>query len=275
MIAWMRAAVVLAALIVPVRLAAAPAEIAGFAATLHLQETIEVMRDEGLVYGASLEAELFPDGAGADWHRKLAQIYDPEAMRAGVEDALAADLSPEDRAEIADFMGSELGQRILTLELGARRSLMDEAVSRAADLKLERMILLEDPRLDQVLEFIEVNDLVEANVQGGLNANLAFYRTLAESGALGQEMSEAQILSDVWAEEPAIREETQAWLLHYLAMAYEPLSDAEFDRYLEFSRSAAGQRMNRALFRAFDAMFVRLSRDLGRITAERLLSRDL
>jgi hypothetical protein len=99
---------------------------------------------------------------------------------------------------------------------------------------------------------------------------------MSDGGAFDDaQMTEAEMLADVWSQEPDIRAETEGWLYPFLALAYEPLSDADIEAYLAFSESQAGQAMNAALFAAFDKVFSDISRDLGRAVAEMLSGRDI
>ena len=82
-----------------------------------------------------------------------------------------------------------------------------------------------DPRLDLLDRFAEANDLIEENVSGALNSNLAFYRGMSEGGAFtGAEMTEEEMLSEVWSQEDDIRAETAGWLYPFLMLAYESVS---------------------------------------------------
>ena len=103
-------------------------------------------------------------------------------------------------------------------------------------------------------------------------ATLAFYRGLADAGAL-EGMTEQDMLTAVSAQEAQIRQDNIDWLYPYLFTAYQPLTDAELESYITFSESLAGRRANAALFAAFDAMFVAVSNDLGR-AAGRLMAGD-
>lgn len=257
--------------------AAAEAAVARLSATMKIAETIAVLRDEGIAYGASLEAELFPGRGGDDWALTVDRIYDTPTMVQRFDAALAREIG-DDAATLAAaeaFFGDARGQRILTLEIEGRRALLDQAVEDAARARAEEMAASDAPRLATLRRFAEANDLIEANVQGALNANLAFYQGMAEAGAFGDEMTEAQILADVWGQEDAVRAETEDWLYPYLALAYGPLDDAEVEAYIDFSLTASGQRLNAALFAAFDAIFRPISRDLGRAAARQLLGQDI
>lgn len=245
--------------------------------TMRIAELLAVLRDEGLVYGASLEEELFPGSGGAVWRQAVDLIHDTATMQRRFEGALDSEIgaNPAVLDAAQGFFGGETGQRILSLELEARRSLLDEVVEDAARARVEDMIAEGAPRMEALRRFVEANDLIEANVQGALNANLAFYNGMAEIGAFGEDMTEEQMLSDVWGQEADVRAETEAWLLPYLVLAYGPLPDADLESYISFSLTPEGQRLNAALFVAFDAVFSSISRDLGRAAARQMMGQDI
>lgn len=238
---------------------------------------IGVMRAEGLDYGRTLGDEMFPDRGGPAWQATVALVYDEAAMLGRFETAFATALAgdPATMAAVGAYFDTPLGQRILTLEIEARRALMDKAVEEAARLRAAEMTAADDPRMAALRDFVAENDLIEANVQGALNANLGFYQGMAEAGAFGGEMTEDQMLADVWGQEAEVRTETEVWLLPFLALAYGPLSDAELQGYTGFSRTPAGRKMNTALFAAFDVVFVQISRDLGRAVARQMTGDDI
>jgi hypothetical protein len=254
---------------------AAPMQPAALIDLLKIDALIEVMRLEGVRYGAEMEAEMFAGEGGAGWEQAVSLIYDAPTMRARFEAAFADGLIGVDLAAINGFFAAPLGQQILELEIEARRSMMDEAVEDAAKAQAEDMMAEAAPRFDLLRAFTASNDLIEMNVMGAMNANLAFFQGMAEVGALSQDMTEGDMLADVWAQEPQIREETEAWIFPYLALAYGPLSDDEMTAYLAFSRSDAGQALNTALFGAFDAVFAAISRDLGRAAARQMMGQDI
>ncbi|MBL4918957.1 DUF2059 domain-containing protein [Szabonella alba] len=244
---------------------------------LKIGEVIEVMRLEGLDYGRQMEGELFPGQGGADWRRIVALIYDAPTMRKRFDTVLDTELEGEAEtlAAAAAFFDSDAGRRILLLEVEARRSLLDPAVEEAAKLRAEEMEAKGDARYDLLQRFAEANDLIESNVLGALNANLAFFQGMAEVGGVGDELTEDQMLADVWAQEADIRQETVEWLYPYLALSYGSVPDDEMEAYLAFSQSDEGQRLNRALFAAFDAVFTAISRDLGRAAARQMMGMDI
>ena len=108
-----------------------------------------------------------------------------------------------------------------------------------------------------------------------MSGNLAFMTGMASTGAYGSDMPEDQILSDIWAQEDQVRADTSTWLYAYLGLAYSPLSEAEMNAYVEFWESPAGQRLNAALFTAFDRVFRQVSHDLGRAAGRAMQGSDI
>jgi|UPI00067C5AD7 hypothetical protein len=244
---------------------------------LKIDDVIAVMQQEGLKYGKDMEAELFPEAGGATWTQGVALIYDGATMRARFEAAFSNQFAGAEAElpAIEGFFKTDLGQQILTLEVEARRSLMDEAVEDAAKARVEDMRAEEAPRMGALEAFSDANDLIEMNVMGAMNSNLAFLQGMGEVGALSEDMTQEDMLADVWGQEPDIRNETEGWIFPYLALAYGPLSDADFAAYLAFCETAAGQKLNAALFGAFDEVFSAISRDLGRAAARQMMGEDI
>lgn len=253
------------------------AEVDALLAALRIDDTIAVLREEGLDYGRSLEEDMFPGAGGASWQATVALIYDGdrmgEAFRAALIRALEDD--PAEVAAIRAFFESELGRRVVDLEIEARRSLLDDAVEEASKVALEELRAEDGPRLAALDRFVTVNDLVESNVMGALNSNLAFYRGMQRGGAFGEEMTEEQMLGDVWGQEQEIRQSTTEWVYSYLNLSYAPLSDADLAEYTAFCESAAGQKVNAALFAAFDEVFTPISEALGVAVARQMAGQDI
>lgn len=244
---------------------------------MRVDELLGVMRDEGLAYGADLEAELFPGSGGARWQGNVARIYDPKALLRRFDAVFGPEMAADPAALEAslDFFSTERGRRIVELELAARRALLDTAVEEAARLRVDEMRGTDDPRLGLITEFVDTNDLIEQNVAGALNANLAFYRGMVSGGAFEGNLSEEDILADVWSQEAEVRREAEEWLYPFLTLAYQPLSDDDLAAYMAFSESSPGQVLNAALFAGFDAVFEDVSHDLGLAAAQMISSKDL
>ncbi|WP_163886642.1 DUF2059 domain-containing protein [Aliiruegeria sabulilitoris] len=251
------------------------AEIAPLIESLHLRELFEIVQMEGLSHAADLEKDMFPGRGKERWPDLVRQIYDPERMTDMLADAMAASM-PEGMVEgAAAFFDSDLGQRILTLEISAREAMLQPSVESAAQ---DYLAMLQDdgsPRIALLEEFVEINDLVENNVIAALNASYAFYTGLNAAGAFGEFRSEEEMLRELWSQEETIRLDSGIWVMSYLAMAYQPLSDAEIERYIAFSTSTPGRQVNSVLFSGFDVVFRVVSREMGLAAAQFMGGSDL
>jgi hypothetical protein len=258
-------------------MAVKPERIAALITTMRIGEMLDVMRSEGLAYGTSLEDDMFGGNAGAGWSGTVGRIYDVAPMQRQIEDVLLQQFAsdPAVLGDIEAFFSSDQGQRIVMLEVEARRAMLDDAAKEAAELGATQMTEDRDPRMDLLKRFAEVNDLIEMNVAGAMSSNLAFYRGMADEGAFDKELTEDQMLADVWAQEPQVRADSEKWLMSFLTLAYEPLADEDLEAYIAFSESASGQRLNAALFAAFDQVFRKISRDLGQAAARQMQGQDI
>lgn len=269
------AALILACAVLPAR--AAPDGVQRLLDALLVPQLMTVMEREGQRYGDTLEAELFPGAGGTRWAEAVARIHDPARMEGIVTTRVTADLGPraaEVEAMVA-FFTSERGKRIVELELAAREALLDPDVKEAAELAAADLPRVDAGRRALIDAFVAANDLVESNVAGALNSNLAFYRGMVSRGAMDPAVGESDMMADLWSQEPQIREETETWVYAYLTLAYQPLSDDDLTAYIDFSRTPAGKALNAALFAAFDTMFATLSQDLGAAAATHLQGEDL
>ena len=252
-------------------------EIATLTQTLKIDALMAVMRTEGLANGKEMEADLFPGQGGAAWGVVLSRVYDTNRLHEVFDTALATALEGDHATQKAmrAFFGTTLGQRILALEIDARKTLLDDKATEAAARLWGKALNANTPRAAQINRFAEINDLVESNVMGALNGNLAFYRGMNAAGAFPQPMPEDDMLAEVWSQEADVRRDTTEWLFPFLMLAYQPLSDNELGKYIAFSETPAGQKANRAMFLAFDAMFVQVSKELGQSAGRLMAGQDI
>ncbi|WP_218629824.1 DUF2059 domain-containing protein [Sedimentimonas flavescens] len=271
----MLAQVALALLVSVIPVGALRADPARISDLLHTGELFDVLQQEGLAYGDDLMQEIMGAPGDALWEREVSDIHDPAALRPHYDALLAEGLAQADQPAIEAWLASDLAQRMIGLEISARRALLDPSVEDAALWAAEEADAKGDPRLAAVRGIIEAGDLIEPNVMGGLNANLSFYRAMAEGGAFPYEVTETDMLADVAAQEPEIRADVTHWIEGYLFMAYSPLSLEEMTQIAEFSASKPGQDLMRAQFEAFDVVYEESSAALGAALARRLIGQEL
>lgn len=260
-------------LILVSQMAAADGRTGELMRVLRVEEVIAVMRDEGLVFGKELEADWLDGDGGSRFETRIDQIYDADGMFRIVEKGIGRVMTDEDIAATIAFFDTERGQRILTLETSARRAMADEQIEEMARENFFDLRGSKDAHYLAVSRFIEVNDLLERNVAGALSSQYDFFRGLSDGG--GSTLDEASVLSDIWAQEEEVRDDTRAWLFGFLLMAYRPLGDTELEAYTAYSETDAGRALNAALFEGFDAMFQVISYALGQAVAEAVGSSEL
>ncbi len=222
---------------------ATPADVA---AVLRIPETIDVMRDEGLAYGTDTsKPSSFPGraaaaGRGLSPWSMTATRWSAASSRRWTErlDAPGAKLD-----EITAFFGLRAASASSSWNSSARRALLDQSVEEAAQVAVQELQADGDPRFELLERFAEANDLVEENVSGALNANLAFYRGMADGGAFAG--ARAQRGGDA-VRRSGRRRPTSATRrcpgsTPYLMLAYEPLSDEDMEATFAFSESEAGR----------------------------------
>lgn len=240
-----------------------------------LPEIVEIMRQDGLDYGETIERDLFPGRGGQGWRAAVSRIYDADDMNETMQRRLASELEGVDAEPLLEFFESDLGRRIVGLEISARRAMTDSEIEEAAKVAASDLRVEDPDRFGLLEDFAEANDLVESNVMGAMNSNFAFYSGLSEGEAFGDALTESEILADVWDQEQEIRADTEEWVYSFLALAYDPLADEEVEAYTALSKTDEGQALNRALFGAFDELFVSISRRLGFGAAGFMVGQDI
>lgn len=241
--------------------------------SLGLPAIVQIMREEGLDYGREMAVDLIPGGATPRWQEAVSAIYDTDAMEETVRATFAESFGDTDATPLLAFFGGETGERIVDVELSARRALIDDDVEYAAREAFRGLDGSSDGRLGLITEFVQANDLLDANVVGAMNASYRFYLGLVDGGAL--EMSERDIADEVWSQEPETRADTREWLYGYLLMSYGPIADKDLEDYVALSSTDEGKAMNRALFDGFNAMYDEISYALGLAAAQQMMAQDL
>ncbi|GHE95197.1 hypothetical protein GCM10016455_14710 [Aliiroseovarius zhejiangensis] len=242
---------------------------------LRLNDLLDIMQVEGATMALESDVDLLGHPGGTAWERRVQAIYDIDRLKADAESAMEAALDPAHLEALNSFYASENMQRVVELEISARRAFLEpEVEDRARTAWLSGRALT--PHEDAILRFVEVNDLVERNVMGALNSNYAFLRAMTDAHPVAAEkLTEQEILFEVWSQETEIRRDTSEWLFAFLSTAYGPVSQKVLDDYVSFSATPAGHALNHAMFEALDQIYIRLSSDLGRAVGEFGAQQDL
>lgn len=256
----------------------APApSIAAFSDAFLLPELFRIMADEGIDYAQTVRVDFGIDVAADNWTQTVSAIYDPALMQEMFVTQFTEQMAGRDDvvADALDFAASDVGTRVLRLEISARDAMLDPDLDEAARDSLEDMRAAEHPRLDLIAERIEVNDLIDLNVAISLNTAFTFFNALGQEDDQGLVAPAQDLLAQLWTQEPMIRADTTEWIYSYFVLAYQPLSDADLQTYIDFSASDNGVALNNAMFAAFEYTFDHLSRALGNAAGTALQSTDL
>jgi hypothetical protein len=238
---------------------------------VRLDETVEILRDEGLAYVLENRAVILAQaGREAEWEAAMRTLYDLEAQQALVRAAFLEAIPQADAEALIPVVESAGVQKAVALELSARRAFIAPGVEETARDALRTGP--DGPHATAIAAIVAANDLVERNTAATLNANYLFLRALA--GPDGPAL-EGHILADVWAAEEETRADTGEWLLAFMSMAYEPLSAGEMAAYVALWQSPEGKALNRAIFAGFEPMFSAAATGIGETAARFLAEPDL
>lgn len=240
---------------------------------LQIRELSAILHAEGLRYGETLDREWLEGQGGPAWSGQVMRIYDPERISESIRQGLEPALEGEVLEDAISFFGSDLGERIVTLENAARRAMADPAIEEHARAQYADALNAENPRLVQIARMIEAGDLVNRNVTSALNSNYQFLRALVDGDIYA--MGDEDILRDVLAERDTITEDTEGWLGGFFALAYSPLTIEELTAYADFAESSAGKALNSGLFAGFDPLYEDISYALGRAMALNMAAEEL
>ena len=240
---------------------------------LRIDELSQILHEEGLEFGATLNREWLEGQGGPAWAQQVAHIYDAHRLSEGIRAGLEPTLEGALLEETISFFASDLGTRIITLENSARRAMGNAEVEEAARAQFADQKGANTPRLDQINRMIEAGDLVNRNVTSALNSNYRFLRALVDGDVYV--MSDAEILEDVLAERDAIELDTASWLGAFMSLAYSPLTLQELTLYADFAVTPAGSALNAGLFAGFDPLYEGISYALGQAMARNMAAQEL
>lgn len=253
------------------------ARIADLAKAMGLGPLLAVMREEGLNNGRDLDRDILRGQGGVPFQAEIAGINDPSAAQGRIEAALLAALAdqPGVLAAAEAFYATDLGRKVATLEVEGRRALLDPEVRAAAGEVWRGMGRAGLPRVEVLNRLVRETDLVAMNLAIQTHNSLAFYQGLREGGGLPDPLPDSEVRADLAQREGQMRLVIRDWLFPYLALCYEPLSDAELDSYAAFLTSSEGKALNMAMTGALDSYFAGIAHETGLAVSRRMAGQDI
>lgn len=243
---------------------------------LRLPELLQVMAEEAVADAVPPGGGDPADGRQGAWLDSIARIYAPDRLMGMVETELARALARRDPQLIESalpFYESPAGRRLIALELSARRALLDADLAQAADDALHRAEVQRLPRLDRIDHLMEVTDIVEMNVVGGLNGYLEASRGFA--AATGRADMLPGLTDEAWRQEETMRLDTCHWMRGLLLLAYAPLDDDDLEELIAFAQTPGAMALSASLHDAFQVVFQRVAFETGMVSGARFAGERL
>ncbi|APX11501.1 DUF2059 domain-containing protein [Tateyamaria omphalii] len=223
-------------------------------------QLVEAFVAEGRDAGTSIDDAFLNGQGGAVWADTVARLYDPQRMESELRLVMAEELDPAIAEQALLFFDSALGERIITLEVEARRAFMDDSVEEAAKSA-------QSASGEMVTDYLLTRNLIERNTDVAVAAQAAFLDGMADASGLSgdppdMERLRARVLID-----------TESWLRGYNALVQSALSEDDIAIYTAFWETEVGAQVDDALFLAFGQSYTTLSYALGQ-AAGRLLPQN-
>lgn len=248
-------------LVVSVHAALASEEADRLVDALGVPALIQAFTTEGEQAGQSID-DGFLDGQGGDvWAETVRRLYDPARMEAEIRATMTEVMDPDMAAQALLFFESDLGRKIIDLEVKARQAIIDPQVEAAAKAA-------PSAQGASVTDFLAARDLIDRNTDVAVEARTAFFDglILASGRADGP---------DVEALRPGIAEETESWLRGYYAVIQSALSADDIAIYTAFWETDVGVAVDDALFAAFGQSYTTLSYALGQAAGRMMPQSEL
>lgn len=239
---------------------------------MRIPELVGTLRTEGLGDAEGLNADMLNGQGGAFWQEQVSQLYETGPMEDAFFRALLDGMDDQALDVAVQFFDSARGQRITELEIAARSAMMDEAVENTAAEAFENLAE-DDPHGTLVTDFVAANDLLDLNVALTMSTSYQFTRGLVDGDML--QMSDDQIVAQVWGREGELRLDAERWLYGYFLLAQQPLPLEDLEAYVAFARSPTGEALNAALFKGYESVFTDIAYGLGRAVALNAAGNDI
>ena len=215
-----------------------------------MPDLVRAFSVEGQTSADTLDAEFLNGQGGSVWAETVRKLYDPARLESELRSGLAQALDPQTARTALMFFDSEVGRRIISLEVQARVAMLDTDVAdmaKAAGADSDA----------QVRAFIDTRNLVERNTDAAVLAQDAFFAGFAQATGA------ATPAPDTDALRLGIEKETERWLIGYYALIQSALGQDDLDIYSEFWQTQVGTAVDDAVFEVFGTSYTTLSFALG------------
>ena len=240
---------------------------------LQMDRVNEIIRVEGIQDARGTGEAYLSKNTVARFVDQAQSVYQLETMEKDFKRLLTENLSISDAEAILLFYRSPIGKMASELEVSARVAISNKQIEEMAKIKFNEAVNLKNERLKELGSVIETLELVEQNLIGAYAAQFAFMYELSKLGLVN--LSRQEMIDAITSDEEKLKSDILEWLMAFSHMAYSPMSDEEFNVYNDFSKSALGITLNKALFSVYNEMAKDQSQRLASILGEFMKSEDL
>ncbi|MBY5932532.1 DUF2059 domain-containing protein [Tateyamaria omphalii] len=223
-------------------------------------QLIEAFVAEGRDAGQSIDNAFLNGQGGAVWADTVTRLYDPQRMESELRSVMAEELDAGIAEQALLFFESELGTRIIALEVEARHAFLNDTVEEAAKSA-------PTASGEMVSDYLLTRNLIERNADVAVAAQAAFLDGMADASGLSDDPPDMERLR------ARVLVDTESWLRGYNALVQSALSEDDIAIYISFWKTEVGAKVDDALFLAFGQSYTTLSYALGQ-AAGRLLPQN-
>ncbi|WP_420011451.1 hypothetical protein [Tateyamaria sp.] len=211
---------------------------------------VRAFSEEGIASSPELDEAFLNGQGGAVFAETVRKLYDPARLEAELRTGLYEVLDPDMARTALLFAESDLGQRIVTLEVQGRQAMLD------ADVQ-DMVKAAGDDAGAAVTDFLAARNLVERNTEAAVVSQVAFFDGLAET------ITQSFPPPDIEGQRAMIAADTERWLKGYYALVQSALNADEIETYTAFWATEVGTALDDAVFEVFGQSYEAISYGLG------------
>lgn len=237
-----------------------------------LDRLFQLMRVEEVLRGfpeALLQGmDENPGAWGTDMPREAVKQaaerhFNATVMANGMRLLMTGTMTPADLDAAIQFYSTDLGRRIVALEVAAAAPELADTVEKEGARIYGDLQDRDSPRIGQIRRMIEAMSLIDWGMAMVMNMSFAMFSAVYAGPEAEGGLSEEQILTMINASMGGLRGELTAVMNAESAFTYRDLSDEEFERYVMFLETREGLALAKASLDAIREVMINRSRAFG------------
>jgi hypothetical protein len=187
--------------------------------------------------------------------------YGADRLRKAMHTELAASLPPAETKQALQFLETDLGKRVTTLEEAAAKTENSNRIETIAD---DALAALPPPRKDMIERMVKATRVAEVAASIIINQQLGVMRGFAVYAGHADSVPPDDAKSGMNRYRDQLIATLGPQMVAQSAVVYGPLSDRDLAQYVAFLESPAGQQTSNAVSAALDKVLGAAAFELGR-----------